>query len=301
MALSDIKSIIQSDLGVNSVDLVRINRAAKELYQNYDLLDSTRECTLDKSDDELVALPWFVDTILAVRPNQYMGYRGNYQHRVNKYRTGVWENGLDYEDAGRSPIKKNILNAAIVEFSIPKPEAESFSVTITGGNNLSASLSETITFAPGETSKYSSNRYRDIFAIAQTKHKYNLSVKDIDGVELALIPNHLEEAQYRIIRTRDTQQLYHFKFPYVDVLYKEVFRPFVNDGDQFICGDRYDQAIVCKYQANLYLGKDDNKARRMIQMSEAYIQQVRKSAQPSLATVEIKPFKTPYRYAEDVE
>jgi hypothetical protein len=294
MALSDIKSILEEDLGVGSISLARINRAAKELYINYELLDSQREVTLDRNRDELVALPWFVDKLIAVRPNtNYSKVRLN--HRINKYRTGDWQDVLTLEDAGRSPLHTNIMNAAVVKLSIPKPETAVFSVTITGGNNLSSSLSETITFAVGETEKYSANRYRDIHAIAQVRHKYDLTISDIDDVELALLPNHLEEAQYRIIRTSDPARLFSYIYAYVDVLFKPPYRPFVNDGDQFICGDRYDRAIVYKYLADIYMGQDQAKAGVFTNMSEAQVLQVSRTSLPTSATLEIAATDLPYR------
>lgn len=295
MALSDIKSILEEDLGVGSISLARINRAAKEIYINYELLDSQREVTLDRNRDELVALPWFVDKLIAVRPNTNYD-KVKFNHRINKYRTGDWSAVLSIEDAGRSPLHTNIMNAATLVLSIPKPETEEFGVTITGGNNLSSSLSETVVFAPGELTKNSVNRYRDVYSIAQTRHKYNLTVKDIDGVELALIPNHLEEAQYRIIRTRDPAKLYCYYYAYVDALFKPPFRPFVNDGDQFMCGDRYDRAIVYKYLADIYMGQDQTKAAVFTNMSEAQVLQVSRSSLPTSATLEIVPQDLPFRH-----
>lgn len=298
MALSDIKEIIEQDLGVGSVSLARINRAAKELFTNYELLDAQRECTLDKGLDELVALPWFIDKIVAIRPNTDFD-KSKLIHRVNKYRTGNWTLTLDLEDTGRNPLHTNITNAANLVLTIPKPETAAFSVTVTGGNNLSSSLSETVTFAVGETSKKTVNRYKDVFCIAQEKHKYDLTVSDIDDQELAIIPNHLTEAQYRIIRVNDPTGRFTYNYKYVDILYKPHYRPFVNDGDQFMCGDRYDRAIVFKYISDMYLVSDPKKSIVALQACEAQILQVRKTDQPSLATFEVVPEKLPYSQRHD--
>lgn len=222
----------------------QVNKAAKELYEGRDLVNVEREQLLAlEGDDQQVSLPYYVSQLRGVR-------RHNSRQRIQltdmrpRFKTQGWaEPLLSWREKWKSPLKSPITNEAPVTLSIPDVEASAFTVVITGSTPFSARITESITFAAGETEKLSVNAFTEIFGfINLTAHTYDVTMEDADGVELSVLPNVADKAQYIVVQVIDSSAI-SIESPYlIEILYKTAFLFMRNDYDEFVCPG-YDDAI----------------------------------------------------------
>ena len=263
----DIVDIIKADMGLATVDQARVNRAAKHLYDEYNLIEREREITLNLTNNQLLAIPWFVDKINCFRRNNYT-VLSNFIDQAWKYKSGNWENAWkNYELLSEGPVHTSITNAGPLVLAIPKAETVAFTVTITGYNNNSAQVSSEVTFQPGELIKSTDKNFLILYSITQdVLHSYNVIISDIDGKEISILYNNQHSAKYRIVRLlADLSQPPTFgtQVGYVDCLFTPVYRPFVKEFDEFPCGSRYDRAIAYKFYEEIYAGQATTDAVRL--------------------------------------
>lgn len=229
----------------------QINKAAKELYEGRDLANVEREQALAlEGDDQMISLPYYMSEVRGVRRYTTRD-KLNVQDMRPRYKTDGWANNLlTWREKWKSPLKRNITNEAPVTLTIPDVEAAAFSVVISGSTPNSARVSEEIVFPAGTTEKTSVNTFTEIFAFSNlAPHTYDVTMEDVDGVELSVLPNVADAARYIVVQVLDSF-VTSVENPYiVEVLYKNAFLFMRDDFDDFVCPG-YDDAIVWQTLGN---------------------------------------------------
>lgn len=255
MALKDILRKVAAEAGMQeyatneaqkNILLDRINEAALEVYESSDLPGCLREVYVRAYSEEELALPQFVGQVRAIRENdephlswKILNLRPRYH---NKDWSSLWKS---WTVKGPSPIQMDVNNSAPPIASIPVADAE-LTVTITGATALSARRQETVTMTSTSVS------FTQLFVTYESIVKnivsdYDVTIKDIEDAELAVIPNDCLESRYMILDIS--------KYPFLErassegrimeILYKERLPRLHNDFDIFPVAD-YDDAIVLK-------------------------------------------------------
>ncbi len=240
----------------------QINKAAKELYEGRDLVNVEREQLFAlEGDDQQITMPYYVEQIRGVK-------RHNTRERLNltdmrpRYKTQGWaESLLTWREKWKSPLKNPITTEAPVTLSIQDVEASAFTVIVTGSSPHSARITEAVTFAAGETEKVTTNPFSDITGFLNlTHHTYDVVMEDAEGVELSVLPNVADRAQYILLQVMDGA-LVTMEQPYlIEVLYKTAFLFMRNDYDEFVCPG-YDDAIAWQTIGNCQAKHKPDEAR----------------------------------------
>jgi hypothetical protein len=234
------------------------NKAAKEIYEASDLVNSINEqlitfsTVVDASGNQvqLAALPYYVDKLRAIR-NYYTRRQVDFHDMRPRYKSDGWtENLLAFRKRKSSPIQRDILNAAPLTLTITAAESAAFSVIIVGSTANASRVAETITFAAGDLVKTSVNAFITIDSISNPAlHASDVTITDLDGNTLAVLANNQFKSEYLIVQILDYVAVQP-SVPYlVEILYKPIFLPFANDGDEFQCSG-YDDAIFWQVMGN---------------------------------------------------
>lgn len=234
-------------VGDREVLLRFVNEAAPELYVQSDMAGSLREQIFRVNGDQTIALPAYVGQIRAVREldSQISWHLNQLRPRYNQMNwPDMWRN---WRLKGLEPLQVSIRNQSVMTVTVPSVETPPIIVTLTGSTTTSANISETLTM--DTLMKSGMNDYVHITAI--TKNVVNVvdvSISDVDGRVLTVIPNNQLSAMYQIIDVslapwlnQTTGILDH----YVEVLYKQALPVFQNDFDEFPAFG-YDNVIVNK-------------------------------------------------------
>lgn len=226
---------------------LRINDACKEIWESRDLPHCLREQIFSVDTTSLLAaMPSYVHSIRAIR---------HYESRLPlslrdtrpRFQSNGWTEPLwGWRIKGKSPTSREILSAGCLTLSIPEAETAEFSVVITGQTANANRLSETVTFAPGETEKVTAASFLELESIAQPAlHANDVTVEDIDGNELAVLPNNEYTSSYTIVQVHDNWADNLMTPMFAEVLFKPKIYPLVNDYDEFPLPG-YDKAIFWK-------------------------------------------------------
>lgn len=259
MSLRNIISEIAANEGVSltnssekSLLVARINRAARELYHTKTLFGSLFEEVFDLNvSANQVSLPWYVKHVKAIR-----WFDGRYAIDLedinNRYFSGpdteIWR--LRFREKERSPLAREISNESVLIFSIPLVESTDIVITIAGPTDNSALKTESVTIPAGSLSVLSIGNYKDpVKSIRKNRVTDNdVTVRDVDGNDLGIIPNHLLRSDYNVVQILDGESPPPDSHQdAIEVLFEKQWTPFVNDDDEFIFGDDYDDAIIWKY------------------------------------------------------
>ena len=228
-----------------------INDAWREIYDSVDLPESMSEIIADINvTSQVITLPFFVENIRKIRwydprlpltmdnpSNRYHEDRGN-ELWIRKWRK-----------VKREALARTLENYTQLTVSIPLAEPTEFKITITGQTTNSAYTYETLTFAPGELTKTTVADFIDVKSIGKDgPTTYDITIADGDGVELAVIPNHLPTFKYLSIQILDqVSSAMQQNFSSVEIFYKKAFHPVENDHDEFLFGNKYDMAVQWKF------------------------------------------------------
>lgn len=265
MSLAYILAEIASETGLElsvasekAYAINQVNKASKELFESKDLVDSLNEQLItfstvidsDGNQVQLAALPYYVGKLRAIR-NYYTRRQVDFHDMRPRYKSDGWtENLLAFRQRKRSPIQRDILNAAPLTLTITAAESVDFSVIIVGSTANASRVAETITFAAGDLTKTSTNAFVTIDSISNLAlHTSDVTITDLDGNTLAVLPNNQFKSEYLIVQILDYVAIQP-SVPYlVEILYKPIFLPFSNDGDEFQCSG-YDDAIFWQVMGN---------------------------------------------------
>lgn len=259
--LNDISSIlgfsITNDDEKNFL-IENINIAAREIYTSGDLPGSIREqiFQFDDTDNYQISFPYYMDKIRAIRFYNTYGNKialEDMRPRYHQQRWGVagllrW--AIKQSDAC---LARDISNAGPLTFSLPTSKVETAEVVITviGKTATAERTQETVTIAIGDSSAVTVNGYDYIESIFKSDYNtYDITITDIDDVELGVIPNSEVRPLYTIVKIRqdDFAPSYNNNYPLntIEVLYKHRFTPFRNLYDEFPCPN-CDKIIFWKF------------------------------------------------------
>jgi len=241
-------------MGLNPADtnerpvLLRfLNEAADELYAQADMAGSWMEQAFKVNGDQTIALPHDVGNIRAIREYQSL-IPWNIQQMRPRYNVSNWNDfWRTFRLKGKQALQKTITNQAPVVFTVPYVETPNVSIIITGATSFSNSVTETVVL--NSTSVSSINDWLDITALNKSNvNNYDITVSDIDGVVLTIIPNNEKNSTYQIVDVSTCPWLNNSQSPqdhYVEVLYKKKLSYLSNDGDEFPA-QGYDNVVVNK-------------------------------------------------------
>lgn len=257
--LSYILKQVSKEVGTNLLNATHrlllvddVNRAAKELYESSDLFDSLDEEVFDiyTANENQASLPWYVEFIRGLR-NFDGRYAVDLEDPKNRYfqgiNTEIWNQRL--RNKRRSAVAREVENQSRITFRIVETETTDIVFTIVGPTHNASQVTETVTLSAGSLEVETTKQYTDgIRKISKDRVTDNdVIIEDVNDNELGRIPNHLLETKYTVIQVMDSiTSTASDPQNAVEVLFKRPFVPLINDGDEFQCGSRYDDAIVWK-------------------------------------------------------
>lgn len=273
LMLYDILTEVTEDIGSDSASsrdrawiVSQINHAAREIYNTADLTGSEREqiFVLDV-DEQQIALPWYVGDIIGLRdydsldPIQQVDMRPRYL-RDSWTRQSQLTPMRQWRRKGESALKRNILDEGTLTITLPAVATTAFDVFIVGSSSLAARITERVRFAAGEATKSTVNFFSNVTSIVKSAATtYDLVVTTLDGTEVSDIPSHLTKAKFVLVQVLDKNDNL-TESQLIELCYKHVFEPMVNDTDVFTAGELYDKAIYWKtleFIAAKQEGKED--------------------------------------------
>jgi hypothetical protein len=225
-----------------------LNEAAVELYNQSDPPGSLMEQVFKVNGDQTISCPSYVGPIRGVREVD-----SQITWSINQLRPRY--NQFNWPDSWRNLRLKNVqalaatvTNASVGVLTVGAVENPPIQVTVTGPTTTASSVSETITM--DAISKQTANTYTDYTSVKKnTVNNYDVTLSDIDGKLLTVIPNNQLAAQYQIIDVSicpwlavSTNTLEH----YVEILFKLQITQLSNNSDEFIWGQKYDNILVNK-------------------------------------------------------
>jgi len=239
-----------------------INQAAKEVWESVDLPGSLREMYVSVVSDTIVPLPPFVSSLRAIR-NPQTEEPWKLKDMRPRYHYTAWENKWNtWRFIGTSPIKQEIINMAPFTYEIPVADS-ALIVTAVGSTVNAARESDSMTMS--SVSATGTKSFMEYLAIRTNKvADYNITVKDADGNEMAVLYSNMQESRYSLYdismypsigSCADGTQL-------MEVLYKMQLPVLSDDHDTFPV-DGFDDVIVMK-SLQLLVEKQDGKEERAI-------------------------------------
>ena len=154
-----------------------------------------------------------------------------------------------------SPIKVDITNASVIKIYAGAIEINSPVISIIGSTTNSNKLLEQIVLSISD-SHYDAvnncwvtiNAWTSIACIVKNiTNTYNIIIRDINDIELAIIDNDKLSSSYIIVDVSalPTTVQSNTGSMYVEILYKRQFDSFINDADE-VLNNQFDNAIIAK-------------------------------------------------------
>lgn len=243
--------------------IFKINKEAKELYENLDLHNSLREQIFEMGiEDQMVTLPWYVSEVRAMR--EYDTQLPFIMVDMKpKYQTGEWDNknNLKFRIKQKQyPLEHDLSNQSRLTFTFTQPLNVDLLIYVTGRTTTAARTTESLIFPAGSQTGVSVNSWVDIESFQKSAPcNADCNIFDVDGNKISEIPNCELRSSYTLIQGLEPMGTLG-QTRMMLILYKTKFTPFIEDTDVFPCGDIYDRAIYWKTLANIYTtvdGKDD--------------------------------------------
>jgi hypothetical protein len=262
-----LKNIIENTFGPLGLDpqrtedrlllVKKINFAAKELWDETDLIGSLQEQFFVTTDENQVTFPYYVYQIRGLRSVNTNGPFELKDMSPRYYYGAGYDSNIEWRLLPKSPIERNISNSAPMTISVPVAETVRVRFTVRGRTTNSQKLSETVTLEVGETAVAFTQSFEDVLFFHKDVVTTNdCTMRDADLNTIAVIPNALLKSLYCVAQIRD---------PSFDntisnnatfqLLFKQLFVPFVNDDDEYPVED-YDDAIVWKTLSHFYATKE---------------------------------------------
>lgn len=238
--------------------LSKVNKAARELYSETDLVGSLREQVFDTDASHLqITLPYYVDHIRAARHYDTRSRVKIEDMRPRYFYGHEWpQKFLTWRKKNRVAIAHELDQESILTITLTAPATERFTVYITGSTSLADRITEAIIFEIGDQTKQTTNQWTQFpgfqFIGKDKVISQNVTLTDINGTTISEIANSEIEASYTLIAIGDYEN--QLGCDCYEILYKFKFSPFYNDYDNFPAPG-YDDAIVYK-AASHYWSKD---------------------------------------------
>lgn len=254
MSVAYILSQAGAKMGLNPADtnerpvLLRfLNEAADELYAQSDMAGSWMEQAFKVNGDQTIALPHDVGNIRAMREYQSL-IPWNIQQMRPRYNVSNWNDfWRTFRLKGKQALEKTIDNQSVLTFSTPSLDSTPITITVTGKTPYATSITETITLNAVVVS--TTNDWIEVTAINKSNVSVaDITVTDIDGTVLAVIPNNEKNSTYQIADVSTCPWLNNSQSKqdhYMEILYKKKLAYLSADGDEFPA-QGYDNVVVNK-------------------------------------------------------
>jgi len=225
-----------------------LNEAARELYDQADMVGILMEQVFKVNGDQTISCPWYVGPIRAAREvaTQREWHINQMRPRYNQY---SWKDMFkNLRIRNTQALMATVTNQSVGVITVPFVESPPIQVTVVGSTDLAANVSETITMS--QTRMQTQNAYNDYVTVSKNVvNAYDVTLSDIDGAVLTVIPNCLLEASYQIIDVSAFPFLNNNGSPcnnYLEILYKKALPYLSNDSDTFPSKTNYDDILVNK-------------------------------------------------------
>lgn len=254
MSVKFILNRVGKKMGLNPSDtdqrdtLLRfLNEAAVELYDQSDMPNSLMEQVFKVNGDQTITCPSYVGEIRALREldSQLAWSITQMRPRYNQFNwKDMWRN-IRLKNVG--PLQKTVTNQSVGVITVPAVETPNITVTVSGPTNNATNATEDVVI--NATSVQTVNQYLDYTSVTKnTINKYDVTLSDVDGNILTVLPNNEFEALYQTIDVSQcpwlqvsTSTLDH----YLEILYKKKLAILFNDSDEFPA-PQYDDILVLK-------------------------------------------------------
>lgn len=244
-----------------------VNAAAKELYDSADLPGSLfeRDFCVDATNQH-VTVPWYAKEIRGVRRKEYFTQQQIVDMRPRYNKTPWMQPCNQWRLIAETPLEQHITQAGRLVVTLAEAEETAVDVIIVGQTTTSNIFTETLTFAPGDLTKTTSKQYTQpqpfgIKSIIKSRlTTYDVTVtQEADERQIATIPNVLRRASNQLVSLRDEEAGPFSDSECYEILFKWPYIELINDTDEFLNSDRYDQVIAWKAKANYsFLSPDDH-------------------------------------------
>lgn len=239
---------LNKDNPAQRVTLLRLlNEAARELYPQADVAGTLFEQCFKVNGDQTITLPYYVGSVRAIRQLD----SGQAWH-INMMRPRY--NQFNWVDAWRNVRIKNlqalqtsVTNTSFGIVTVATVENPPIVVSLSGPTPAASLVNENITM--DTLTKQSVNQFIDYVAVKKDRrNNCDVTLSDIDGKVLTVIPNVCLEAKYQILDISQSPWLPQNTSPlsnYMEVLYKKALLPLYYDDDEYPAFN-YDDVLVNK-------------------------------------------------------
>lgn len=236
-----------------------LNEAARELYDQSDFPGSLMEAPFKVNGDQTISLPWYVGRLRAVRELTSMiaWHENQMRPRYNQFNwQDQWRN---YRIRNRQALQAIVVNQSVGVVTVPFVENPPIVVTLVGPTATASSINETVTM--DAVSKSTVNQFLNYTVVGKDRPSlYDVTLSDVDGNVLTIIPNTETNAEYQIVDISTFPWLPQDTSPldnYVEILYKQTLPTLSQDGDEFPANDMDDVLVNKIFQIN---AEEQNKA-----------------------------------------
>lgn len=254
MSLGFVLQVAGQKLGLNpasesqrAVLLRYANEAAEELYDQFDPPGCLLEQVFKVNGDQTISAPYYVGEIRGAREEgSWLAWHENrLRPRYNQY---------NWEDCWRNLRLKNtqclaatVTNQSVGVFTVKAVESPPVQITISGTTDDSSEANEIVTM--NQTTVNTVNQYNDYNLIRKSAvNLYDITLSQIDGKLLTVIPNIMLEPVYQIYDVSMcpwTQQNSSSQDHYLEILFKKALPWYQNDSDTFPA-QKYDNIWINK-------------------------------------------------------
>ena len=225
-----------------------LNEAARELYDQSDMVGILMEQVFKVNGDQTISLPHYVGPVRAVREldSTWTWHINKMRPRYNQINwKDMWHN---FRLRNLQALQATVTNQSVGVISVPAIENPPIEVTVVGPTPLSSEASETLVMS--ELSVMTANTYLNYTTVSKnTINDFDVTLSDVDGNVLTVIPNNQYEALYQIIDV----SMFPFinqntgpQYNYLEILYKKALPILFNDTDSFPSKTNYDDILVNK-------------------------------------------------------
>lgn len=254
MSVKYIFSLAGNKMGLNpavaaerDILLRWLNEATMELYDQSDMVGSLIEQVFRVNGDQTISLPASIGTVRAMREfNSQMPWHVNQlRPRYNQFNwKDAWRN---FRLKNKQALMATVTNQSVGVITVPTVENPPIVVSVSGPTRNATNTTEDITMT--SVSMNTTNAYLDFTSVKKNRiNTCDVTLSDIDGKLLTIIPNNEIHALYQIIDVSQCpwMQVVTTQFDnYMEILYKKPLTILSNDADEFLTGE-YDHILVNK-------------------------------------------------------
>lgn len=228
-----------------------LNEAARELYDQSDMVGILMEQVFKVNGDQTITLPYYVGPVRAARAFNF----GNRAMHINQMRPRY--NQINWKDMWNNlrirniqALQRTVTNESVGVITTTLVEDPPVQVTLVGSTNESAQTQETVIL--NSLLVRTTNCFTDYTSVLKPNgvNAVDITLSDVDGNVLTVIPNCMTEALYQVLDV----SMFPFLIAngsnpfgnYLEILYKKALLYLSLDSDNFPSKTNYDDILVNK-------------------------------------------------------